>query len=45
MSKQTEKVLGAFQHGQQVTLGSMSGKAFGILIDELREVLRQREAA
>ena len=45
MSKQTEQVLSAFQHGQRVTLGSMSGKAFGKLIDELREILRRQEAA
>ncbi|ACY86403.1 TPA: hypothetical protein HHT09_RS28245 [Escherichia coli] len=45
MSKQTEQVLSAFQSGQRVKLGSMSGKAFGKLMNELREFRERQEAA
>lgn len=45
MSKQTEKVLNAFQSGQRVKLGSMSGKVFGRLMSELREFRKRQEAA
>lgn len=45
MSKQTEQVLSAFQSGRRVKLGSMKGKAFGKLMDELREFRERQEAA
>ena len=45
MSKQTEQVLSAFQSGPRVKLGSMTGKAFGKLMNELREFKERQEAA
>lgn len=45
MSNQTMQVLGAFQSGQSVTPGSMSGKDFGRLMRELRAIRKRKEAA
>lgn len=45
MSKKVEQILCAFERGQRVKLGSMTGKAFGRLMEELREFRASQEAA
>lgn len=42
MSNQTKQVLSAFQSGQRVKLGTMTGQAFSKLMDELRECRKQQ---